>query len=92
MSFTLIFTESYNRRALKWLRKHPELQTQYLKTLQLLELNPYHPSLRLHALTGRLKGVHSVSINLSYRITLEMLISESEIVLLNVGDHQTVYA
>jgi hypothetical protein len=42
---------------------------------------------RLHALGGRLTGVHSVSINLSYRITLHMLISEQEIVLLNVGDH-----
>ena len=92
MSFTLVFTESYNRRAAKWLKKHPDLKSQYLKTLELLELDPFHPSLRLHALSGRLQGVYSVSINLSYRITLEMLISESEIVLLNVGDHDAVYA
>jgi mRNA-degrading endonuclease YafQ of YafQ-DinJ toxin-antitoxin module len=92
MSFALVFTESYNRRAAKWLKKHPDLKNQYLKTLELLELDPFHPSLRLHALSGRLQGVYSVSINLSYRITLEMLISESEIVLLNVGDHDAVYA
>jgi mRNA-degrading endonuclease YafQ of YafQ-DinJ toxin-antitoxin module len=92
MSFTLVFTESYNRRAAKWLKKHPDLKNQYLKTLELLELDPFHPSLRLYALSGRLQGVYSVSINLSYRITLEMLISESEIVLLNVGDHAAVYA
>lgn len=92
MSFTLVFTESYDRRAAKWLKKHPNLKNQYLKTLELLELNPFHPSLRLHALSGRLQGVYSVSINLSYRITLEMLITESEIVLLNVGDHDAVYA
>jgi mRNA-degrading endonuclease YafQ of YafQ-DinJ toxin-antitoxin module len=92
MSFTLVFTESYNRRAAKWLKKHPDLKNQYLKTLELLELDPFHPSLRLHALRGRLQGVYSVSINLSYRITLEMLITESEIVLLNVGDHDAVYA
>ena len=35
--------------------------------------------------------MHSVSINLSYRITLEMLITESEIVPINVGDHNEVY-
>lgn len=92
MSFTLVFTESYDRRAAKWLKKHPDLKNQYLKTLELLELNPFHPSLRLHALSGRLQGVYSVSINLSYRITLEMLITESEIVPLNVGDHDAVYA
>ncbi len=91
MSFTLVFTEGYNRRAAKWLKKHPDLRGTYLKTLQLLELNPFHPSLRLHALQGRLQGVHSVSINLSYRITINLLISEQEIILLNIGDHRGVY-
>ncbi len=57
----------------------------------LLELNPHHPSLRLHALSGRLAGVHSVSINLSYRITLHLLVTEREIIPLNVGDHDAVY-
>jgi mRNA-degrading endonuclease YafQ of YafQ-DinJ toxin-antitoxin module len=46
--------------------------------------------LRLHALSGSLVGMHSVSINLSYRITLEMLITEQEIILINVGDHDAV--
>ena len=50
MSFSLVFTDSYNRRAAKWLKKHSELRATYLKTLQLLELNPFHPSLRIHAL------------------------------------------
>jgi mRNA-degrading endonuclease YafQ of YafQ-DinJ toxin-antitoxin module len=91
VTYTLVFTDSYNRRARKWLKKHPDLQNQYLRTLQLLELNPLHPSLRLHPLKGRLQGLHSVSINLSHRITLEMLISEEEIVLVNVGSHDVVY-
>lgn len=91
MSFALVFPESYNRRAAKWLKKHPDLRGQYLKTLQLLELDPFHPSLRLHALRGRLQGIHSVSINLSYRITLEMVISDAQIILINVGDHDVVY-
>lgn len=91
MSYTLVFTESYNRRAAKWLKKHPELRQQYLKTLQLLELNPFHPSLRLRAFSGRLEGVHSVSINLSYRITLHLLVEGNEIVPLQVGDHDAVY-
>ena len=91
MSYCLVFTESYNKRAVKWLKRHPELRQQYLKTLQLLELNPFHPSLRLHPLAGRLQDVHAVSINLSYRITLELLVTEEEIVLINVGDHDGVY-
>lgn len=91
MSYCLVFTEAYNKRAAKWLKRHPELRQQYLKAIQLLELNPFHPSLRLHPLSGRLEGVHAVSINLSYRITLELLVTDQEIVLINVGDHEAVY-
>jgi len=91
MAWQLVFTEQYNRRAARFLRLHPDTRGQYIKTLKLLEANPHHPSLRLHALKGRLSGLHSVSINLSYRITLEMMITESEIVLINIGDHDAVY-
>lgn len=91
MSWSLVFTEQYEKRAHRFLKRHPELEKQYLKTLQLLEANPFHPSLRLHSLAGRLLGLHSVSINLSYRITLEFLIQDQEIIPVNVGDHDTVY-
>ena len=91
MSFALVFTDAYNRRVLRWLKKHPDLRQIYLKTLLLLEANPYHPSLRLHALEGKHQGVHSVSINLSYRITLELMIRDEQIILVNIGDHDTVY-
>jgi mRNA-degrading endonuclease YafQ of YafQ-DinJ toxin-antitoxin module len=91
MAYALVFTDDYTRRALRFLKRHPELKNQYAKTLALLEINPHHPSLRLHALAGRLQGVHSVSINLSYRITLELMIQEKQIIPLNVGDHDTVY-
>jgi len=91
VSWSLIFTDHYEKRALRFLKRHPELERQYLKALQLLEANPFHPSLRLHRLSGRLDGLHSVSINLSYRITMEFLIENQEIIPVDVGDHDTVY-
>lgn len=91
MSYQLVFTEQYNRRAARFIKRHPEVRNQYLKTLQLLEANPHHPSLRLHALQGKLSGLHSVSINLSWRITLELLIQDKHIIPVNIGDHDTVY-
>lgn len=91
MAWQLVFTEQYNRRAARFLKRHPGMLGQYTKTLKLLEANPHHPSLRLHALKGRLAGLHSVSINLSYRITLELVITKTEIVPINVGDHDEVY-
>ncbi len=91
MTYEIVFTESYTRRAVKFLKRHPELRHQYQKTLELLEVNPRHPSLRLHKLTGALSDLHSVSINISYRITLEFLIEGNRILPVNIGKHEDVY-
>lgn len=91
MAWQLVFTEQYNRRAVRFLRRHPEVLGQYEKMLELLQANPHHPSLRLHALKGNLSGLHSVSINLTYRMTLELLITKVEIVPIDVGSHDEVY-
>jgi len=91
MTYKLIYPESYIRRARKFIKRQPDLLNQYSKTLELLEINPHHSSLRLHPLKGKLAGLHSVSINISYRITLEMVISEQEIILVNIGSHDEVY-
>ena len=91
MPYQIIYPDSYIKRAKKFLRKHPEVHNQYRKTLELLELDPHHPSLRLHGLGGRLKDLSSVSINMSYRIVLELEIRDEEITLINIGDHDHVY-
>ena len=91
MNFKLVFPESYVSRARKFLKTHPEIRGQYRKTLELLELDPYHSSLRLHGLRGKLSGLSSVSINISYRIVLELIIEGSEILFINIGKHDQVY-
>ena len=91
MTYRLIYPESYVKRARKFLRKHPHIRNQYSKTLELLAIDPHHPSLRLHGLQGRLSGLSSVSINMSYRIVLELIIRDKDIILVDVGDHDHVY-
>jgi len=91
MSYKLIYTDSYIRRTKRFFKKHPELISQYEKTLKILEINPQHPALRLHRLKGKLNNLHSVSINISYRITLEFYFIEQEIILVNVGPHHEIY-
>jgi mRNA-degrading endonuclease YafQ of YafQ-DinJ toxin-antitoxin module len=91
MPYSLIFTESYEKIEGRFLQRHPGMRERYRRTLALLELDPLHPSLRLHALQGRLAGLHSASINLQYRITLELELREEEIILVSVGSHGEVY-
>lgn len=91
MPFKLIFPAPYQKREKVFLRKHPDLRARYYKTLLLLERDPTHPSLRLHSLKGRLTGLHSISISMRYRITLELELRDRDIVLINIGSHDGVY-
>lgn len=91
MNLRIIYTPGYNKRAARFVRKHPDFIPQYEKTLRLLEIDPFHPSLRLHRLGGSLSDLHSVSINISFRITLELVIQGHEIIPVDVGSHYEVY-
>ena len=91
MPFKLIFPASYQKRERAFLAKHDDVRERYFNTLKLLEQNPLHPSLRLHPLQGMLTDLHSASISMKYRITLEMELREHEIVFVNVGSHGKLY-
>lgn len=87
----IVFTDNYIKKATKFIKKHPELVSQYKKTLKLMELNPYHPSLRLHKLEGKLSELYSVSINISYRIAIYFIIEDDRIIPVDIGSHDEVY-
>ena len=89
--YKLILTDSYIKKEKIFLKKHNDLKEKYKKTLLFLKANPHHPSLRLHKLQGVLKEYHSVLISMNYRIILELLITDEDIILLNVGKHDEVY-
>jgi mRNA-degrading endonuclease YafQ of YafQ-DinJ toxin-antitoxin module len=87
----IIFTDSYVKRARRFIKKHPELVAQYEKTLKLMEINPMHPSLRLHKLRGKISDLYSVSINISYRICIDFIIDDDRIIPVDIGTHDEVY-
>lgn len=91
MSWTLATTTYFDRRARKFLVKHPDLRPRFIETMARLRADPFDPSLRLHPLTGKLQGLQAVSLTYSYRITLTLLIAEREILLIDIGSHDEVY-
>ena len=87
MAIKIIRPESYVKREIKFLKKHPELINQYAKALKLLSLDPNHPSLRLHVI--KTKSCHSISINMQYRILLTLkFLSDGQVALIDEGDHR----
>ncbi len=91
MTWTLSTTAFFDRRARKFLSRHPNLRPRLAETLSKLADDPFQPSLRLHPLSGKLQGMQAVSITYSYRITLTLQITEQEILLIDIGSHDKVY-
>lgn len=91
MPFALVWTPSFVRTAKKFLSKHRDLTKTFSLVLHKLEMDPHDPELRLHPLSGKLAGKHAVSLTYSYRIVIRLVVTESEIILLDVGSHDEVY-
>ena len=91
MSFALVTTQYFERRARKFLRKHPDLRQVLRDTLDDLCRDPFQPKLKLHLLSGNLDGVQAVSLTHSYRLTLQVTVTEQEVALLDIGTHDEVY-
>jgi mRNA-degrading endonuclease YafQ of YafQ-DinJ toxin-antitoxin module len=91
VSFALVATQHFERRARKFLRKHPDLRKALRDTLDDLARDPFQPKLKLHSLAGSLAGVQAVSLTYSHRLTVLVRLTEQEIVLLDLGTHDEVY-
>ncbi len=85
------FGEGYEKKAIKFFKKHKDVYPQYKKTIEILSKNLHHPSLRLHKLQGKLSSFYSVSINMKYRIVLDFIIQNDVIILIDIGSHNDVY-
>ena len=84
-------SDSYSKKAIKFFKKHKDIYPQYKKSLELLENNPMHPSLRVHKLQGRMNQFSSLSINMKYRIVIDFIIVDDVIILIDIGSHDDVY-
>jgi addiction module RelE/StbE family toxin len=91
MIYKIIIAESYLKKLKKFIKRHPEILERYVKTIEILETNPYHPSLRLHKLQGKLCEFHSISINMDYRVIIDFIIQDNEIIPVDIGTHDDVY-
>ena len=89
--YTIVATQRFLRRARKFLKRHPDLQERFAHIINDLKQDPFAPHLDYHLLGGKLKGVQAISITDSYRITLTVVITDKEIILLDVGSHDEVY-
>ena len=89
--YTLVWTAHFARSARKFAKRHPELKKKLAGILRDLEKDPFQPHLDYHHLGGKQAGIQAVSITDSYRITMTVVITKKEIILLDIGSHDEVY-
>lgn len=83
----LITCSKFNNQLHHFLSKNPQYKSKIQKTFSLILSNIYHPSLRLHKLSGQ--NNYSVSVDLKIRIIIN--IEEDKVFLLQIGNHNQVY-
>ena len=89
--YNIITPQQFLRQARRFFKKHPDLIPGFGEVINELQHDPFQPGLKLHPLGGKLSGCYSVSLTYSYRITLTLLVTEKEIILLDIGSHDEVY-
>ncbi|MDJ0681081.1 MAG: type II toxin-antitoxin system mRNA interferase toxin, RelE/StbE family [Xenococcaceae cyanobacterium MO_167.B52] len=91
----LVAHKSFKRAFKKLIKKNPQLQDKVLGILDLLENDPFTPSLKSHKLTGDLDGYWSCSVNYDCRIIFTFSQDEHSeetlIILVDIGSHDEVY-
>jgi mRNA-degrading endonuclease YafQ of YafQ-DinJ toxin-antitoxin module len=91
MTYKILITSEYLKKLKKFIKKHPDMLERYAKTFEILEVDPFHPSLRLHKLKGKLCEFHSISINMEYRVMIDFIIQDNQIIPIDIGTHDEVY-
>ena len=89
--YTLVWTAYFTRSAGKFIKRHPELKKKLADILRALETNPFDSRLHYHQLKGKLKDIQAVSLTDKYRLTLKIVITDKEVILLDIGSHDEVY-
>lgn len=77
----------YSKKFIKELKKiSEEIIKLAVKKEVAFKNNPLHPSLRLHELHGKFKGIWSISITGNYRIIFERM-DNGDIMFVSIGKH-----
>lgn len=77
----------YNEKFALQFKSLPKIiQKKAVKAERLLRQNPFHPSLRLHKLQGKLKGLWSISLDRKHRIVFKIM-EDGAMLFISIGVH-----
>ncbi|WP_239121239.1 MULTISPECIES: type II toxin-antitoxin system YafQ family toxin [Spirulina sp. CCY15215] len=84
------FSSSFKRAFKKRVKGSIDLETKFWGKLEQFILDAYHPSLKTHKLSGKLKKLWSFSVDYDNRV-LFYFMEDEKAVFVDIGSHDEVY-
>lgn len=100
MSYLLIKSSAFQKKASKILKSQPDLYYPFLSVLSNLQENPFQPQLKTHKLKGKLSGSLACYLTFDLRIIFKIIdnyqvqnqeTASGAILLQTIGTHDEVY-
>jgi len=86
----LIWGSSFKRAYKRVTTANPDLKPKIAQAVETFVDNPYHPSLRTHKLSGKLRGLWAFVVAYDCRVVFQFL-DEQNVLLIDIGKHDEVY-
>jgi addiction module RelE/StbE family toxin len=89
--YAIYQTEAFERTAQKFFKKHRDLLPRFGEVIEILQSDPFSPTLKMHKLKGELSKYHACRLTYEYRIVVTIVITDEHIILMDIGSHDEVY-
>lgn len=86
------FSEPFKKVLKKKFRNNPDFENEFWPSLETFIENPFHPKLKTHKLSGRLRQLWSFRISYHHRVLFYFSAENPQkAVLVDIGTHEEVY-
>ncbi len=85
MIYAVSQTETFERTAEKFFKKHKDLLPKFAELTEKLSENPFEKSLKTHKLKGELSSYYACSLAYDYRVIVTIVIKDKVITLMDIG-------
>jgi addiction module RelE/StbE family toxin len=87
----IAFSSSFKRAFKRKIKERKELENLFWEIVEIFIDDPFHPSLKTHKLSGKLKNLWSFSIEYNLRVIFYFEDNNSKAVFIDFGKHDDVY-
>lgn len=87
---TLVFEKSFKRSYQKRVRPNLKLRQKFSFRIKLFCENPFHPLLKTHKLSGKLKNLWAFVVDYDCRVIFKFIQGDKAL-LIDIGTHEEVY-